>query len=360
MCAASARDFSLAGELYQQHEKKIRSYIRRRCEGGRVPEYHVDDIAHDVFERVSEYGIPAEVGNVSAYLMQIAQNCIAELAERRFIRNEHITLEDDEQHAVFVANADIEPDYVLEHEQSRERIRKIFLNTIKGRHRDVLLLHLDGVTYKQIAATLGISYRMVLRDLTNAYSKLRHALADEVDYLPLTVHATKSNNNIENPMPAEFPRMNLRLRTRALQSRYRVSIAVLNKWREMLRDRRDKPQTINHRQEGVVSNVLTIERSKAQKSIAVEKAIPIPKSHRDKDERFPWGEMEVGDSYWIGLADEPDISPGKDAMPRLHNRQAARCQKAGKDFKRSFKARIQRKDPMNADSENGVRVWRTK
>jgi DNA-directed RNA polymerase specialized sigma24 family protein len=41
----------------------------------------------------------------------------------------------------------------------------------------VLLLHVnEGLTYKQITDRLGISPRIVLRDLTKAYSHLRTQL----------------------------------------------------------------------------------------------------------------------------------------------------------------------------------------
>jgi DNA-directed RNA polymerase specialized sigma24 family protein len=41
----------------------------------------------------------------------------------------------------------------------------------------VLLLHVnEGLTYKQITDRLGLSPRVVLRDLTRAYSQLRSQL----------------------------------------------------------------------------------------------------------------------------------------------------------------------------------------
>ena len=48
------------------------------------------------------------------------------------------------------------------------------------RQRIVLLLHVnEGMTYKQIASRLGLTYRAVLRDLTRAYSQLRLQLNAE-------------------------------------------------------------------------------------------------------------------------------------------------------------------------------------
>jgi DNA-directed RNA polymerase specialized sigma24 family protein len=48
------------------------------------------------------------------------------------------------------------------------------------RQRDLLLLHVDGgLTYQQIAQHRGLTYRIVLRDLTRAYSTLRHQCLSE-------------------------------------------------------------------------------------------------------------------------------------------------------------------------------------
>lgn len=355
MCSANARDFDMAGDLFVRYQKRIRSYIRKRCDGSRVPVYHADDIANEVFLRVRQYGIPNDCKNIFAYLAQVAFHHVADLATRSRYSKEHISLDDDEDRDL--AAPAIEPDYVLEQQQLSEQIEKALREQLRPRQRDLLLLHEGGMTYKELAKSRGISYRIVLRDLTRAYATLRHALAHEVEYIAVDPDQ-QVEANTEKPMPPEFPRMNTRFRTRTLQQKYRVTVAVLNKWRETIRvEVKKTPPQIGG---NAVSNIVTIERAKAQKSIAIEKSIPIPKSNREKDLRFPWEQMEVGDAYWIGLADEPDITPGKEAMHQLHNRQAARCQKAGKDFKRQFKARIQRRDPQNPDSENGVRVWRTK
>jgi len=45
------------------------------------------------------------------------------------------------------------------------------------RQQEVLLLHVnEGLTYMQIAQQKQLTYRVVLRDLTRAYSRLRREL----------------------------------------------------------------------------------------------------------------------------------------------------------------------------------------
>ena len=51
---------------------------------------------------------------------------------------------------------------------------------LTGRQREVLLLHVnEGLTYKQIAERQGLTYRVILRDLTRAYSQLRMQLKQD-------------------------------------------------------------------------------------------------------------------------------------------------------------------------------------
>ena len=54
------------------------------------------------------------------------------------------------------------------------------VEALPPRQRKVLLLHVhEGLTYKQIAEHLSLTYRVVLRDLTRAYSQLRLRLTLE-------------------------------------------------------------------------------------------------------------------------------------------------------------------------------------
>jgi RNA polymerase sigma-70 factor (ECF subfamily) len=54
------------------------------------------------------------------------------------------------------------------------------VNRLPRRQREVLLLHVnEGLTYKQIAERQGLTYRVILRDLTRAYSQLRVQLRQD-------------------------------------------------------------------------------------------------------------------------------------------------------------------------------------
>ena len=49
---------------------------------------------------------------------------------------------------------------------------------LQQRQRELLLLHLDGLSYRQIAAKNALPHDAVLRELVNAYCTLRRTLPD--------------------------------------------------------------------------------------------------------------------------------------------------------------------------------------
>lgn len=177
MSGATARRFdnNAVRQLYANYRKQIRSYLRKCCDGSRVPVYHVDDLAQEVFVRVARHGLPADVDNVLGYLMRTASHCVANLAQRSRIRREHLRIEDAANLDQF-ADYDADPEQQLGNEQTSEYIRQVFAEVLTRRQQDVLMLHLGGMTYKDIAELRGLTFRIVLRDITRGYSRLRDAL----------------------------------------------------------------------------------------------------------------------------------------------------------------------------------------
>jgi DNA-directed RNA polymerase specialized sigma24 family protein len=49
---------------------------------------------------------------------------------------------------------------------------------LQQRQRELLLLHVDGLTYRQIASRNGLPEDVVLRELVSAYCALRRAVPD--------------------------------------------------------------------------------------------------------------------------------------------------------------------------------------
>jgi hypothetical protein len=70
-------------------------------------------------------------------------------------------------------------------------------------------------------------------------------------------------------------------------------------------------------------------------AISIEKNIPLPVAKKGRTAKYPWGQLEIGDSFLVN------------ASTRSMSVQASA---AGKRFERSFSCRT---------VDGGVRVWRT-
>lgn len=156
-------------EWFHKWRKPIRSWLGRRSS---VPRGDIDDMAQEVFERLLRYSDHIAVENPQGYLFRIAANVASEWCERSRIKKPH----DSEWLNMVLIDDEHEPESVIEHEQLDAQVRAV-IDALSPRQRQILLLHVnDGLTYKQIAQQLGLTYRIVLRDLTRAYSTLRMEL----------------------------------------------------------------------------------------------------------------------------------------------------------------------------------------
>jgi RNA polymerase sigma factor (sigma-70 family) len=169
--ARAGRDQRLI-EWFGKWRKPIRSWFRNRAS---VPPGEIDDLAQEVFLRLLRYSDDIAVENPQGYLFRIAANVANEWRERSRVKKPH----DDSWLEELLDDHEHEPENVLDHEQLHEHVHAV-VDDLKPRQRLILLMHVnDGLTYKQIAQQLGLTYRIVLRDLTAAYSALRMKLNPE-------------------------------------------------------------------------------------------------------------------------------------------------------------------------------------
>lgn len=153
-------------EWFGLWRKPIRSWLRNRAS---VPPGDIDDLAQEVFLRLLRYSDEVAVENPQGYLFRIAANVANEWRERSRVRKPHDNSWLDE---LQVEPAE-EPENAFAKRRMVEYVQAA-VDRLPPRQRDVLLLHVnEGLTYKQIARMRGLTYRIVLRDLTRAYSTLR-------------------------------------------------------------------------------------------------------------------------------------------------------------------------------------------
>lgn len=155
-------------EWFEKWRKPIRSWFRGRLS---VPPGDIDDLAQEVFMRLLRYP-DAAVENPQGYLFRIAANVASEWRDRSRFKKPH----DSEWLDNLVLDSEEQPEEVFERVQWSDHVEAM-VNELPPRQRMVLLKHVnEEMTYKKIAEECGLTYRIVLRDLTKAYSTLRRTL----------------------------------------------------------------------------------------------------------------------------------------------------------------------------------------
>lgn len=157
---------------FKRWRKPIRQWLSHRSA---VPTADLDDLAQEVFLRLLRYSDDVAIDNPQGYLFRIAANVANEWQERARHRKPH----DDSWLDDLQIDFSDEPENTIAREVANKHMRDA-VNRLPRRQREVLLLHVnDGLTYKQIAERQGLTYRVILRDLTRAYSQLRAQLRQD-------------------------------------------------------------------------------------------------------------------------------------------------------------------------------------
>jgi RNA polymerase sigma factor (sigma-70 family) len=157
---------------FKRWRKPIRQWLSHRSS---VPTADLDDLAQEVFLRLLRYSDDVAIDNPQGYLFRIAANVANEWQERARHRKPH----DDSWLEDLQVEFNDEPENTIARQVANEHMQEA-VNKLPRRQREVLLLHVnEGLTYKQIAERQGLTYRVILRDLTRAYSQLRIQLKQD-------------------------------------------------------------------------------------------------------------------------------------------------------------------------------------
>lgn len=159
-------------QWFKDWRKPVRQWLSRRAA---VPAAELDDLAQEVFLRLLRYSEKTVVENPLGYLLRIAGNVASEWRERARVSKPHdqVWLDD------LLIESEQEPENSVCQARTDENVQAA-VDKLPARQRQVLLLRVnEGLTYKQIAERLELSPRIVLRDLSRAYSQLRARLDRE-------------------------------------------------------------------------------------------------------------------------------------------------------------------------------------
>jgi RNA polymerase sigma factor (sigma-70 family) len=158
---------SKLGELFRDWRLPLRRFLAGRG-GGCAAD--IDDIAQEVFLRLLRYERSELIDFPQAYLFKIASNVTAEWAMRSSRRLPH--------HSEWLTELvdALSPEAELEREMLDERLRSA-VRMLPARAREILRLHYaEGLVHEDIARTLGVTRKIVKRDIARAYASLRISL----------------------------------------------------------------------------------------------------------------------------------------------------------------------------------------
>ncbi|OVZ65321.1 RNA polymerase subunit sigma [Pigmentiphaga sp. NML080357] len=162
--------------LYSDHHGWLQGWLRRRV--GHAGD--AADLAHDTFLRILLTGRTPEAEQSRAHLTQVAKGLVIDLHRRRLVEAAYLD-----------ALAHLPPAQAPSVEQRALIIEDLLLvdrvlGALPAKVRQAFLLsQLDGLTYSQIAETLGISFATVRKYMLRTVQSLHAAMrtSEEVNRL---------------------------------------------------------------------------------------------------------------------------------------------------------------------------------
>jgi RNA polymerase sigma factor (sigma-70 family) len=167
-------------EAFSREQGRLRNFIRKRvAETG-----DAEDILQDVFyELVEAYRAMVPVQNASAWMFRVARNKIIDLFRKKkpvASINESINTSEEGESLMLedlLPSPDAGPDAAYAREVLLEEL-ELALEELPEEQREVFVAHeIEGYSFKEIAATTGVSVNTLLSRKHYAVIQLRERLA---------------------------------------------------------------------------------------------------------------------------------------------------------------------------------------
>ncbi len=155
-------------QWFRELRGPLRHFLARR-RGTKTTD--LDDVAQEVFLRLLRYEHGEPISDPRAYLFKIAANVASEWSMRASNRLPHESSWLDDLHD----NEDMTREI-----DRMERDSQIYeaIGELPPRAREILRLHFgEGLQHEAISARMGLTRRVVKRDIISAYATLRFILA---------------------------------------------------------------------------------------------------------------------------------------------------------------------------------------
>lgn len=154
--------------FYRSENRRLFLYLRKRVGRDAAP-----DLVQEAFTRMLRNGALERVENPQAYLTRTAHNLVIERARRRMRKQSGIYLFDDER------DASVQPEqsWRLEAADLRRILRPALLAMPHPTRRVFLMHRLQKLTYREIAAQLGVTEKAIEHRMSCALARCRRAVA---------------------------------------------------------------------------------------------------------------------------------------------------------------------------------------
>lgn len=153
--------------LYREHAPRLRRRVGARLRS----DEEAHDLVQDAFARLLGATARHALDRPEAFLNRIVRNLLIDRSRRLATRTPHVAISEAIEPAVRPTQED-----AIELEQMKERYRAA-VAALPERMREVFLLHrVEGLGYKEIAATLGISIRTVEWHIAEAIVRIGRGL----------------------------------------------------------------------------------------------------------------------------------------------------------------------------------------
>jgi RNA polymerase sigma factor (sigma-70 family) len=170
--AMSANRHRHLTQWFRQWSSPLRKFLSRR---NAVAKADLEDVAQEVFLRLLRSDRAELIDHPQAYLFQMARHVAAEWSMRARNRMPH-----DPAWLEELPDED-EPEDLVARDSERRFVARA-LDALPPRQREILRLYYgEGSSHAQIAEHLGVSERVVKRDIIKAYATLRLDLGAQDD-----------------------------------------------------------------------------------------------------------------------------------------------------------------------------------
>lgn len=166
--------------VYEEYKPELSGYISRRVESAEESE----DILHDVFYKLAKVDLlESPIEYISAWLYQAATNHIIDRRRKKREQSLPEVRERDEDEyfldslSDYLSDEGSDPEIMFRNELIREEIAQV-LSSLPEQQRSVFeLTEYDGLSYKEISESTGVSVATLLSRKHYVVNYLRKELA---------------------------------------------------------------------------------------------------------------------------------------------------------------------------------------